>query len=142
MKSVLPLYVSLAWLALVAGCSHDGLPMVPVRGKVTIAGGLPPKPGTITFMPLTVAEGLPHRPGTAIFNTAGNYQVTSFRANDGLVVGTYRAAIQCWKQPPSASDPTSFERFNLVPKDFQPPDVTVAADSGEVVVNFDVPKKE
>jgi hypothetical protein len=142
MKSLLPLYLTVICLGLIAGCSGKGLSIVPVRGTVTFAGGPPPTPGTITFMPLTVAEGLPHRPGSADFNTTGQYQATSFHKNDGLVVGTYRASIQCWKQPPSASDPSSFERFNLVPKDYQPPDITVDADSSEVVVNFDVPKKQ
>ncbi len=142
MKRRFALYLTVAWLGSIVGCSDKGLPVVPVRGTVTFAGGPPPKPGVITFMPLTVAENLPRRPGTATFNSSGEYQVTSFANNDGLVVGTYRASIKCWTKTPYASDPTTFERFNLVPKDFQPPDITLEPGSAEVVVNFDIPKKQ
>jgi hypothetical protein len=142
MKRLFALCIVIAWLGLIAGCSDNGLPMVPVRGKVTFAGGPPPKPGTITFMPMTVDVGLPRRPGTANFGTDGEFQVTSFRENDGLVAGTYQAAIECWMREPSASDPTTFERFNHVPKSYEPEPVVVNADADEVVVNLDVPKKK
>jgi hypothetical protein len=124
------------------GCSDKGLPIVPVRGKVTFDGGPPPKPGSIAFAPISVADGLPHRPGTANFGTDGQFEVTSFRENDGLVAGTYQASVDCWLQNPSATDPSSFERFNAVPKGFQPPPVTVDADASVVEVVIDVPKKK
>jgi hypothetical protein len=142
MKRTATLPILLMSLALFAGCNDSGLPLVPVYGTVTFAGGPPPKPGSITFMPVTVAEGLPRRPGTANFDTSGVFQVTSFRENDGLVAGTYRASIDCWLKDPSASDPTTFERFNAVPKDFQPPEIIVSEDAGKVQVNFDVPPKK
>jgi hypothetical protein len=123
------------------GCTDSGLPIVPVRGKVTFNGGPPPKPGSVTFSPISVAEGLPHRPGTANFDTSGEFEATSFKPGDGLIEGTYQASVDCWLQNPSASDPGSFERFNAVPKGFQPPTVEVKADAGVVEVNIDVPKK-
>jgi hypothetical protein len=138
--AALPILVIL--LGSIAGCSDSGLPLVPVHGTVTFAGGPPPKPGSITFMPLTVAEGLPRRPGTANFDTSGKFQVTSFRENDGLVAGTYRASIDCWLRDPNASDPTTFERFNAVPKNYEPATITVSEEAGEVEVNFDVPPKQ
>jgi hypothetical protein len=125
-----------------AGCDDSGLPTVPVRGKVTFAGGPPPKPGSVAFAPITVAEGLPHRPGTANFGTDGEFQVTSFHENDGLIPGTYQASVDCWLKNPNPSEPSSFERFNAVPKGFQPPPITVDADAGVVEVAIDVPKKE
>jgi hypothetical protein len=129
-------------LAVIAGCSDNRLPMVPVQGKVTFAGGPPPKPGSITFSPITVAEGLPQRPGTANFDESGEFRVTSFKKNDGLVPGTYEAVIDCWMRNPDASDPTTFERFNHVPRNYRPPPISVDAEAGEVEVNFDVPKKK
>ncbi len=129
-------------LASVGGCSKSALPVVPVHGKVMFDGGHPPKPGSITFTPIKVAEGLPNRPGTADFGENGEFRVTSFRENDGLVPGTYHAAIECWMRNPYASDPTTFERFNYVPKDYQPPVVSVSADAGQVEVNFEVPSKK
>jgi hypothetical protein len=140
MKVQIAVFLALA-VAMIAGCSDNGLPMVPVYGKVTFAGGPPPKPGSITFSPISIEPGLPNRPGTAQFDTNGEFQVTSFKKNDGLVAGTYQANIACWLKSPSASDPSSFDRFNAVPKGFEPPQVVVGADAGEVEVVIDVPKK-
>jgi hypothetical protein len=142
MKTAATLSILALIVGLAAGCNDTGLPLVPVYGKVTFDGGPPPKPGSITFMPLTVGEGLPRRPGTANFDTSGKFRVTSFRENDGLVAGTYRASIDCWLKDPSASDPTTFERFNAVPKNYEPPEIIVSEEAGEVEVNFDVPKKK
>ncbi len=129
-------------LASIAGCNKSALTIVPVHGKVTFNGGHPPKPGSITFTPIRVAEGFPNRPGTADFGESGEFQITSFRENDGLVPGTYHASVECWMRNPNASDPTTFERFNYVPKGYQTPDITVSADAREVDVNFDVPPKK
>ena len=142
MKSQVALPIGILVLGLVAGCNDSGLPIVPVYGKVTFAGGSPPKGGSITFSPIQVAEGLPSRPGTASFDESGKFQVTSFQQNDGLVPGTYQASLDCWMQTPYADDPTTFERFNHVPKTYQPPPITVSADADEVEVNFDVPPKK
>jgi hypothetical protein len=127
--------------AIVAGCNDNGLPLVPVHGKVTFAGGPPPKPGSIAFAPIEIADGLPHRPGTASFDNSGEFEVTSFRPGDGLIEGTYQATIDCWLKSPTASDPSTFERFNAVPKGYNPPPIEVKSDAGEVEVVIDVPKK-
>jgi hypothetical protein len=142
MKRLIAFSTVVACLGLAVGCNDSGLPLVPVYGKVTFAGGPPPKPGSITFSPVSVDEGLPSRPGTAGFGTSGEFQVTSFQKNDGLVPGVYEAKIDCWMKDPYASDPTTFERFNHVPKDYKPPHITVSADADEVEVNFDVPPKK
>jgi hypothetical protein len=142
MKRSIARLVIVLLLAAVLGCSKSGLPIVPVHGKVTFGGGPPPKPGTITFMPTKVAEGLPRRPGTASFGKNGEFQVTSFRKNDGLVPGTYSARVDCWKETPTLANPATFETYKLVPKDFEPPSVAVEADAGVVEVAIDVPKKK
>src|SRR3954463_9630264 len=77
------------------GCNGQKLPLVPVTGKVTFAGSTPPHEGTVTFTPVTVAEGLPRRPGSAHFDKQGDFQVTSFKKNDGLIPGTYYANVTC-----------------------------------------------
>ena len=126
----------------VAGCGDSGLPVVPVSGKITFAGGPPPKAGTVTFVPIAVDAGMPNRPGNAVFDQQGDFQVTSFKENDGLVPGTYHARVSCWSGTPSSSDPGSFERLNYVPADFQPEPVIVQADADNVEVAIDVPKKK
>ncbi len=133
---------ALAALLALVGCGKSrDLPMVPVSGTITFAGGPPPKPGTITFSPISTEEGVPNRPGSANFAEDGSFEVTSFEEGDGLAPGTYSVNVTCWQQPPSDDDPTSFRRFNLVPDDFTY-DVVVAADAGEVEVTIDVPKKK
>jgi hypothetical protein len=135
-------FVLIGWLGCIAGCGGHGLPLVPVKGKVTFAGGPPPAAGTISFTPVSTKEGLPHRPGSAKFDEQGVFRVTSFKANDGLLPGNYTMRISCWMRQPSSDDPSSFERFNYVPKNFSPPQVVVDEAGGEVEVSVDVPKKK
>jgi hypothetical protein len=129
-------------LSCLLGCSDNGIPVIPVNGKITFAGGPPPKPGSITFTPISVAEGLPNRPATAMFNVDGAFQVTSFKENDGLIPGTYHARVDCWKQQPTLNNPITFETYNDVPKDFMPPPIAIGADADVVEVVIDVPKKK
>jgi hypothetical protein len=131
-----------ALIALI-GCRDSGLPTIPVRGKVTFAGGPPPKPGSIAFSPIRVQEGLPNRPGRGNFGTDGEFEITSFQENDGLIPGTYQPHIECWLQNPNPNVPSTFDTYNAVPKDFQPETVTVDADAGVVELVIDVaPKKK
>jgi hypothetical protein len=140
MNRILALLLALSLFGSIVGCSDNGLGLVPVSGKVTFAGQPPPKGGTITFNPITVQEGLPRRPGTAQFAQDGTFTVTSFKKGDGLVPGTYHPRVACWKAPPDSNDPSSFDRLNYVPKDFQPDPIVVAADADEVDVIIDVPR--
>ena len=123
------------------GCSGDGdMPLVPVTGTVTFAGGPCPREGTITFSPSSVTTGLPRRPGQASFEEDGVYTASSFAEGDGLLPGTYTASFSCWDGSPSSDDPSSFERLNLAPADYFQ-EVVVEAGSDGVVANFDVPPK-
>ena len=127
---------------LAAGCGGGGdAAVVPVSGTVTVGGAVPTKGGTITFTVVEPAEGYPRRPGTAKFSADGSYVATSFEEGDGLVPGTYNAVIQYYEQEPSDDDPTSFERLNLVPKDYRP-EVVVDKTAGSVEASFDVPLKK
>lgn len=123
------------------GCSGgDELPLVPVSGVVTFAGGPCPKPGNISFSPVRVEEGVPRRPGRARFAEDGSYAATSFQEGDGLLPGTYTVLISCYEREPTSDDPRSYERFNLVPPDYRP-ELVVERSSGPIEVNFDVPPK-
>jgi hypothetical protein len=135
------LLITILVVAVIAGCGKSGVPTVPVRGKVTFAGGPPPAEGTITFTAIAAEEGLPRRPGTAHFDQSGEFETTSFTKNDGLIPGKYRPKVTCWTGAPSSGDPSSFERLNAVPVNFQPPDVQVTRDDDAVEVVIDVPKK-
>lgn len=124
-----------------AGCGTGGdAAVVPVRGKVTIADAAPVKGGTMTFNVIEPAEGYPRRPGTAKFAADGSFVASSFKEGDGLVPGTYTAVIQYYEQQPSDDDPTSYDRLNLVPKDYRP-EVVVDKTAGSVEANFNVPAK-
>jgi hypothetical protein len=68
--------------------------------------------------------------------------VTSFKADDGLIPGTYSVKVTCYEKQPDASNPITFETYNLVPKDFKPKDVVVETTAQTVTVEFDVPKKK
>jgi hypothetical protein len=131
---------TVALLAIVGCGSSRDMELIPVSGTITFAGGPPPKPGTITFSPISTDEGVPKRPGSASFAEDGTFEVTSFEEGDGLAPGTYSVKVTCWQQPPSEDDPTSFQRFNLVPDDFTH-EVVVATDADQVDVPIDVPKK-
>lgn len=137
------LRIVLCCLALCAmlGCGSSGVQTVPVEGKVTFAGGPPPKPGNIVFNPLGTADGLPRRPGRAQFDAQGNFRVSSFSPNDGLIPGSYQPVIFCWKAMPS-DELGSVEAMNYVPQDFEAPELQVKQEQSEVEVNYDVPLKK
>lgn len=129
-------------LLLVAGCGKGGdVAVVPVSGKVTIAGAAPTQGGSMTFTVVEPAEGYPRRPGTAKFAADGSFVASSFKEGDGLVPGTYNAVIQYYEQQPNDDDPTSYDRLNLVPKDYRP-EVVVDKTAGSVEANFDIPAKK
>lgn len=136
-----PWLALLLLLATIGGCGKQGNSTIPVSGKITYGGGEWPASGNITFAPLSVAEGFPRRPGSAAFQQDGSFEVTSFKPGDGLVPGTYSISISCYEQQPVGTDPSSFDRFNAVPKDFKTDDLVIEVDSDPIVVEFDVPKK-
>lgn len=121
---------------LLAGCGGPSRPpTVKVTGKVTFKGGAPPAEGTIYFNPVSVAEGLPRRPGSGPFDAEGNFVVTSFEDGDGLVPGTYRVRVECWK---SSSGYTNEREESYVPRTFEPPELVVDADEEMVEYSVDV----
>lgn len=120
----------------VCGCAKSDRPQtVPVRGKVTFGGGPCPESGNIRFAPLEVAEGFPRRTGRADFDTNGEYRVTSYQKNDGLVPGKYRVLLECWKVPPADGK----EGVSYVAPSFQPSELVIESQSDPVTLDLDVP---
>ena len=131
-----PIFSIVISMALVlAGCGPDRPQTVPVRGKVTFSGEAPPAPGMVYFAPVEVAEGFPRRPGRAWFERDGKFTVTSFSEGDGLVPGTYRVRVECWKKVPTMGTPGE----SYIAADHQLTTVEVGAEAGTVDVPVDVP---
>ena len=124
------------------GCGRDGLPLVPVSGRVTFNGGPCPKNGTILFVqvPGTGIAGLPNRPARAAFGTDGKYEATSFTPGDGILPGRYQVAVSCMDGEPGPDRPR--EQISFVPSDYRADELVVEEGQSAVGVNLDVPLKE
>ena len=131
------------WLALsvvvlfLTGCGEKGPGLIPVKGKVTYAGGAWPKPGTINFNPTEPAAGFPRLNGTAAFDTDGSFTVKSTGDKFGLVPGKYKIVIECWDVMPSME--TNNPGKSYVPETFTQEVEILVGDSSKNVT-FDVPK--
>ncbi len=128
-------------LAASGGCSDGRVPTVPVSGKVTFDGGPCPGQGHISFAPIEATAGLPRRPGSATFSADGQYVVTSFQPDDGLVPGRYRVLISCFDGTPDSTKLDGFREASFISDRYQPEELTVEVSSGSIVKDFDVPLK-
>jgi hypothetical protein len=126
----------------VLGCGRGGLPTVPVRGQVKFVGGPCPAPGNVTFTPVEVEPGLPRRPGSATFHADGQFAITSFQKEDGLLPGRYKVSITCLSGMPDPSKPDPWSDVSYVPSSYQPPELVVARDSDPIELTYDVPAKK
>ena len=133
--------VALSFVAiclLLVGCEKKGPLTVPVHGTVTFNGGPCPRDGRVIFAPVAAAEGMPLRPGSGGFDVDGKFEVMSFVPGDGLIPGTYRVRIQCWKQLPGDLKPG----VSYVPEDYEPEQLVIEASRREAIeVAYDVPAK-
>ena len=121
-------------VALICGCGPGRPEMVTVHGKVTFDGQPPPGPGVVFFAQVSRPEGRPQRPGLAQFDESGEYQVGSFDRGDGLVPGSYRVTVECWKDVPTmGAAGTSY-----VGSGFEPPTIEVPEDASQIEVPIDV----
>ena len=117
------------------GCGPQRPGMVRVRGQITFDGQPPPAEGMVFFAPETTAPGRPIRPGRARFGRDGAFVVTSFDEGDGLVPGTYRVQVECWKKVPMMNEPGQ----SYVADPYEPAAVEVPTDARVVEVPLDVP---
>jgi hypothetical protein len=141
-KPALWLSVFSLWMPFLGGCDSRGLPMVPVRGKITYGKGDWPKPGVIYFTGKDVAKGVPLRPAVGHFDVHGNIKVNSFEEGDGLVAGRYKLGIECWEIPPGVNGSPG---KSYVPKKYQSAstsglEVTADSSAGTVQLDIDIPK--
>lgn len=86
---------NMAWLAasvlaalfVGAGCGGDGATIVPVRGRVTLAGQ-PVEGASVMLHP--EGEG---RPATGLTDASGEFQLTTVDEFDGAMLGDYRVTV-------------------------------------------------
>ena len=71
----------------------------------------------------------------AIVRCAPEFTVTSFSEGDGLVPGSYRVRVECWKKVPTMGTPGE----SYIAADYQLTTVEVGAEAGTVDVPLDVP---
>lgn len=142
--SRLRILASLLAAALAASGCGESRNLVPVRGRVTFAGGNPPQCGVVIFvptdMPATIKDtGHDPRPGRATFESDGRFAANTFRAADGLRPGTYDVNVICTSAPPDETTGRA-EAVNHVPTNFTAPRLVVPADARSAVeYNIDVP---
>lgn len=125
-------------IAFLTGCGSDK-PLVPTSGIATYGGGNWPMPGTITLTPLNVPAGMPSRPGSARFGVDGKFVIGSYKPGDGLMPGSYHVVISCY-DPLDTSKPA--KELEFVPADFKPDNLVVEVGQDDIVLNYDVPKKQ
>jgi len=117
-----------------------------VSGTITFDGGRCPAAGTIYFFPIETAQGADRHPGMGQFDVDGRFTVSSAGGADGLVPGTYRVTIECWKTPPMEDNPETpevegSEGESYVPADYRPADLIVEPGArGKLTVTYDVPR--
>jgi hypothetical protein len=123
--------------ALSIGCGESGPPRVPVKGKITYAGGDWPKPAMVDFVAEKPAEGMPSLPTSVEVKDDGKFQTE-------LVPGEYVINITCWEVEMQPDNPSSGRSY-IPAKYHQPgPDrlkVSVPLGSkGPIEVNYDIAK--
>ena len=81
----------LAGSALLAGCTPN---LAPVKGHVT-CNGKPVAEAQITFNPVAKNEGdlEAGKPATGFTDAEGNFVLSTFRANDGALIGQHHVSV-------------------------------------------------
>ena len=122
-------------LLLIAGCSRGTPLTMPVKGTVTFQGS-PLAEADVAFTP---AGG---RPATGRTDAAGGFTLTTFKANDGAMVGQHIVTVcKHVKKDPNATG-VYFDYVQVTPVNFgRPSDSPLRADvtaSGPNEFMFDV----
>ena len=68
----------------------------------------------------------------------GSYTVTTFTANDGLIPGTYRVTVDCWKVAPDMANPAS--GVSYVDSSFERPEISISVDDQARDIPLEVPQ--
>jgi hypothetical protein len=102
-------------------------------------GEAPPADGSVYFAPSRPADGFPARGGYGSFKKHdGRFVVLgSAGKDDGLMPGSYRVTIRCWK---TLSGENGSPGASFVPKGYSPPELRIGSDdSSPVEYDLDVP---
>lgn len=102
-------------VAAIGGCGHQGLPVAPTSGKVTLDGREVPQ-GSVVFTP---SKG---RSATGTIRPDGTFTLTTYRENDGAILGEHQVAISGAEVGPDF-DPRKLEQSAkwLVPPRYRDP---------------------
>jgi hypothetical protein len=135
-----------------SGCSQSGPALVPVRGRVTVAGE-PFVHGTVRFMPKSTGEHSPQG-GFAVTDDEGNYELQFFDNRTGIEPGDYYVSFSLFKMPDGEELPdqtgeefqksaTELGAVQFVPPEYARPDCQEFETSGPASggeFEFDIPK--
>lgn len=138
--SVAIMLMALALWTTLSGCGPSRPETVPVHGRVTLAGADWPAPGLIVFTPVEPASGFPRRAGRAFFDSKGRFSAMTYEEGDGLMPGTYRAAVYCGE----AIGAMETAGRSYVPAKYQNPaqsglELNVPAGATPIEVNYNIP---
>ncbi|MDO4551164.1 MAG: hypothetical protein Q4C96_07940 [Planctomycetia bacterium] len=101
------------------GCGGDRPKTVKVSGKIEFKGfNIPDKGGFLYFAP--VNSGM-KRPTASPFDKNGNFQVSTYEKNDGLIPGVYKITLECLEHEISEENPIP---RNLFPEKYTLPTET------------------
>ena len=104
---VITAYILVAFLF---GCSKNPK-CYPVIGKVTFDGTVI-ETGSVTFFPETGG-----RPAMAEIQPDGTYQLSSYKAGDGIPAGNYKVTIESVEYPPEETAPPKSMEEELAMED-------------------------
>lgn len=134
--------VLIAMLAL-PGCGGDQRPTtIAVTGRVSFMGQ-PLASGAITFYPVDAQREIAVRPALGVIDKDGHYTLSTFRADDGVMPGSYLVAIESHSNEQSIERPDVQETW-AIPKRYGRTDTsglgaTVSADRrGVMVIDFEL----
>ena len=130
-------------LVVLAGCGGDAR-VAPVLGVVTLEGE-PVPDASVTFMP---KEG--GRPAFGITDSDGKFELTTFAAGDGAVIGSHAVAISAVDEQVSDKAEALGEEFGSLSELMQPKPQQkqtwrippVYSESGSSGLEFDVKRGE
>jgi len=115
-RLLMPLLITLPWLA--SGCAPAAPTTIKVKGIVTFAGAKLSN-GTISFVPTTVTPGEPIHPVTVELNPAGEYNLSTFNAGDGISPGKYSVSVVSYERAPDPA--TSGQAVWAIPRKYGEP---------------------
>lgn len=106
--------IVLVFSATCVGCSRTGSPVAKVKGRVLL-DGKPMSMGSVVTLP-TAGRG-----AKAFIQHDGSFQLGTYAAADGALIGTHKAAVVAYEQPAHAG-PESGNGKLLVPKKYINPE--------------------